>query len=86
MSHNSKTSVPLINLFPDSFMNEYTKFNTFNDFLNNGNYLMNSEEDLANFDSVEFNQYISNNTQFNSWIEMYTTAGTIFVANNLAKS
>lgn len=78
ISDSINFSIPLSSLFTDKFMAEYTNCITFDEFLNNGNYLMNSEEDLRKIDPFEFDQYISDNTQFNSWTEMYTASGNYF--------
>lgn len=83
MSDDFSFSIPLTALFEDAFMSEYTNFQSFSEFLNNGNYSMNLQEDLNSIPEYEFNLYISKNSKFSSWDEMYTTAGNIFLANAL---
>lgn len=79
MSDSINFSIPLSSLFTDDFIAKYTNFKSFNEFLNNGNYSMNSQEDLQKINPLEFDQYISDNTQFDSWTEMYKASGNYFI-------
>lgn len=57
-------------LFTDSFMSSFTKFNSWNDFIEKGNF----NKDLSQNKINEFNDFISANTNFNNWNEFQLAA------------
>lgn len=69
-------------LFNKAFMNKYTNFDSLEDLLTYCGYEVNSKEDFEAIPEDEFNKKISSCTKFNSWNEMYTTAGQEYIFSN----
>ena len=66
-------------LFPRTFMKKYTKYENIIDFLNGGNLLPKNTEDITfqvfkKIQGYKLDQYISKNTIFNNWNEMFDRA------------
>ncbi|MNW61637.1 hypothetical protein D3C74_397090 [compost metagenome] len=70
-------------LFNESFMEKYTSFTNFNDFLVAGNFVVNSKEDFEAIPDDVFDTYIRDSTQFESWNEMQEEAVGDYVARQL---
>lgn len=68
-------------LFNKGFMNKYTNFDSLEDLLSYCGYAVNSKEDFEAIPEDEFDKKISSCTKFNSWNEMYTTAGQEYIAS-----
>lgn len=72
-------------LFTPSFMSQYTDFNSFDELLSAGNFVVNSQEDFKNIPEDEFDIHISSTTKFNSWEDMKAKAGQIYFNKALSK-
>ncbi|MCI8486825.1 MAG: hypothetical protein HFJ20_07215 [Clostridia bacterium] len=70
-------------IFTSSFMKKYTKCSNINDFFDNGGFTINSKEEFVNIDETDLDTYVSSNTSFSSWNDMYKTASTEYVKNQL---
>lgn len=62
-------------LFTESFMRQYTSFNSWNEFIEKGNF----NKDLPQNSLVKFNNFVANNTQFSNWIEFQKAAGEYYL-------
>ncbi|MNK43719.1 hypothetical protein D3C87_624340 [compost metagenome] len=70
-------------LFDKSFMEKYTTFTNFTDFLVDGGFVVNSKEDLEAIPDDEFDDYIRKSTKFESWSDMQEEAVGAYVARQL---
>lgn len=70
-------------IFTTSFMNKYTNCSNINDFFENGGFNINSKEDFENINESDLNTYVSSSTTFSTWNDMYKTASTEYVKNQL---
>lgn len=70
-------------LFNQSFMVKNTQFNSFDELLKAGNFVVNSTEDFEAIPDNEFDQYIAKSTQFDNWEDMRNTAATDYAAKKL---
>lgn len=70
-------------LFPQKFMLEHSTFSTFFDFLEAGGFKVDSQEDFDAIPDEEFDTYISNSTQFDSWDEMIGVATEVYAYRKL---
>lgn len=66
--------ISLNEMFPDFFMLRYTNFSTIDEMFNKSGFGIETQEDLENLPEIEWGQFISGNTQFESWEEMKQTA------------
>ena len=74
-----KKEISIGELLNEEFMNKYTKWNNFNDFIINSKLVPEGTTVLTKeiFEAIpdkEFNEYVTNNSSFESWIEMLQTA------------
>jgi hypothetical protein len=76
-----KVSIP--ELFSDDFMQENSKYLNIHEFQRDGNFVMDTEEDIEKIDEEQLDSFIRKNTKFDSWKEMYTSAATIQVQKKL---
>lgn len=70
-------------LFNPSFMRKNTQFNTFEDFLTDGNFVVNSQEDFEAIPDKDIDDHVSKTTKFNNWQEMLDTAATEYTIKKL---
>lgn len=70
-------------LFTTPFMRKHTNFSTFDEFLNDGNFVVNSEEDFENIPDVDMDNHVRKSTKFSSWEEMLTTASEEYTLKKL---
>lgn len=70
-------------IFNDDFMKEHTKFSSISDFLESSGLDFSSQEAFRNVDITKLDAYIAENSDFSSWEEMKSAAGTFLVKRNL---
>lgn len=70
-------------LFVDEFMTKHTKFSSFNELLDASPFEVNSAEDFEAIPDAEFDQYISQVTNFDSWESMLEEASSGYAARQL---
>ncbi len=68
------SSGSIFDVFPDSFMQDFTKHNTFVDFCEAIGCDITSQDDLDKLDSGYFDESISLHSEFESWEDMTETA------------
>lgn len=76
-------SISFDKLFTSSFMRKYTNFSSFDEFLDAGNFEVNSQEDFEAIPDDEMDQLVRDTTKFSSWEEMLTTATELYVVKEL---
>lgn len=70
--------VPMTELFTDTFMREYTNFQTFQAMLDQGG--VETKEEIA---GDEFSKFIAAHSQFDGWQDMFETAGREWMIRQL---
>lgn len=75
--------IPFDELFTRSFMLKYTNFSNFDELLEAGNFVVNSQKDFEAIPDVEFDIHISQVTKFRKWEDMLSKATEIYVSNKL---
>jgi hypothetical protein len=70
-------------LFTGQFMRNYTSFATFNEFLNDGGFIVKSSEDFLAIPDNELDNNINKTTKFSSWEEMSSEATSNYIVNQL---
>ena len=64
----------VLSVFPNDFVREYTRHETFVDFLQSVGCDMTSQDDLDRLQSGDFDNLIPSQSDFDSWQEMVETA------------
>lgn len=70
-------------IFSKPFMLEYTNSSTIENFLINSPLGIDFPEDVKNLSDTRLDQYVSNNTPFTTWNDMYIKGVKIFLAKKL---
>lgn len=70
-------------LFNKTFMRKYTSFTTFDELLDAGGFIVNSQEDFEAIPDDEFDKHIMSNTKFKSWEAMLNEASSLYAAKKL---
>lgn len=69
-----ETLIDFDDLFSPSFMREHTQYESFNEFVSESHWEIETETDLDAIPLTEFDRYVAETTQFSSWNGMATTA------------
>lgn len=75
--------VPFTELFNDSFMDKYTNFSSLEEMFQASGYNIESPEDFKAIPNEPWDEFIKNNSQFESWEEMRNTAAKEWMAKQL---
>ena len=75
--------VPFNELFTHSFMTKYTKYQTFDELLDDSGFVVETNDDFAAIPDDLFDAHISKNTTFNSWNDMMEQATSDYIAKKL---
>lgn len=70
--------IQLKDFMTPKFISKYSNFIDVEHLFNESNFKIESEKDIENILSDELNSFIINNTLFDSWEEMKTTAMSIY--------
>lgn len=71
---SGERTVSFDELFNSDFMDKHTKFQSFEELLKGGGFVVNSPEDFAAISDDEFDKHISKTTDFDSWGDMQSRA------------
>lgn len=66
--------VPLGQLFNDAFMGKYSNMNSFAEFVEKGNFKIETREDIGNIPDELFDRHVARETKFADWKAMLETA------------
>lgn len=75
----SDAVIDFIDLFPTSFMQQYTDAPDIYLFFKNGGFRAETNEDFEQIDEKELDHYISAHTTFENWLEMLGVASNEYV-------
>lgn len=70
-------------IFPKSFMLNYTNASSIENFLLNSPYDISTQEEVNQLPIDALDAYVYDNTPFPSWKTMYTKASKIYIAERL---
>ena len=79
-SLDDEHSVPFDKLFTKKFMIENTKFSNIDEFIEKSGF---DFSDMESIDDNKLDNFISSNTNFDSWEDMKSAAGSEWVAKKL---
>ena len=72
--------ISLDQLFNESFMNKHSRFNSFREFLEKGNFQVNTQEDINNIHGELFDRHVVRETDFANWKSMLDTANVEYAS------
>jgi len=72
--------ISLDQLFNESFMNKHSRFNSFREFLEKGNFQVNTQEDINNIHDELFDRHVVRETDFANWKSMLDTANVEYAS------
>lgn len=75
--------VPFDVLFNQAFMSQNTQFNSFDEFLEAGSFVVSSTEDFEAIPNNVFDKHVVKYTKFSNWKDMLNTAATDYTAKKL---
>lgn len=73
----------VLSLFTHDFMSHYTKFDNLVDFIAASGQDFTSQDSWNSIQNGEIDSFIQQNSDFDSWEDMYTTAGNEFLQKAL---
>jgi len=82
---NGQHQVKLEDLMNPSFVSAHSKFSDLNALFEASGFKLETAEDFAAIPDDEWDKFISENTDFNSWVEMQKSAGAAFVKAGIGK-
>lgn len=71
---NHEGSISFSDLFSTEFMHQYSQFDSIEELLSSGGFVVNSEEDYEAIPDKEIDAHVKKTTKFNSWKEMLLNA------------
>ncbi|MEK3884334.1 hypothetical protein [Paenibacillus sp. PL2-23] len=75
---DDSTQPSLEKLFHDSFMKKHSRFNSFQEFMDKGNFQAESLQDIEKITGELFDRHIDRETDFPDWKTMLETANMEF--------
>ena len=80
---DGENQVSFEDLFDKFFMEKYTNFSSFDELLEAGNFIVNSEEDFLAIPDDLFDSHINSVTKFETWQTMLDKATELWVEKEL---
>lgn len=77
------TSVSFDELFVPAFMRKYSNFSTFDEFLDAGNFKVESQEDFEAIPDDLMDEHVAKTTKFTDWQTMLDTAVSEYAVRKL---
>jgi hypothetical protein len=77
------TTVNFDVLFSSRFMESHTNVSSFEEFLEKGNFIVETEEDFEAIPDDVFDAYVQSSTDFSSWEEMFDAATDDYLDDQL---
>lgn len=75
--------VPLEKLFTTAFIAKHTAFDNYENWLSNGGFVFETQEEYNNLDETALDSYVRDSTCFQSWKEMLDAAASEAITASL---
>jgi hypothetical protein len=79
-TEEEQNRISLEKLFNESFMSKCSSFKSFQEFLEKGNFVVNSQEDIDNIPDELFDRHVVRETHFDNWKSMLNQANMEYAA------
>jgi hypothetical protein len=76
--------VSLEMLFNEDFMSRCSSFKSFEEFVQKGNFVVKTQEDISNIPDELFDRHVDRETNFLDWKSMFDKANAEYAARQLA--
>lgn len=80
---HGENEVAFEDLFSEQFIQQHTDVTSFEAFVERSQWTVDSTEQFEAIPGDEFDEYVSNNSEFGSWESMLERAGTDWVAREI---
>ncbi|MFK3862587.1 hypothetical protein [Pseudoalteromonas rhizosphaerae] len=81
----NKKSITLDELMNDSFVSKHSKYKSFDELLNSSPFNVETAEDFKAIPDDEWDSYINQNTDYDSWKEMQVKAFECYAKEQIEK-
>jgi|APHM01.1.fsa_nt_gi hypothetical protein len=78
-----ENEVAFAELFTEQFMRQYTDVRSFEQYLENSQWEVESQSEFEAIPEDDFDEYVTDHSDFDSWKEMLETAGTEWIARQI---
>ena len=78
-----ENNVALEDLFTEQFMRQHTDTVSFEEFIENSQWEVESQEDFEAIPEDEFDEYVDERSDFDTWEDMFGAAGTEWIAREI---
>lgn len=75
--------VPFNEMFPDFFMMRNTNFSTIDEMFDKSGFIINKQGDFDDINVEKLDQFVNENTEFETWDEMKQAAGKEWILRKL---
>lgn len=80
---DGENHIPFNELFNTKFMREYTKFSSIDEMLDKSGFKIETTKDFESIDVNKWDEYVREVTRFQSWEEMTSEAGKLWVLKQM---
>lgn len=80
---DGENEVPMEEIFPGEFMEQHTRFASFDELLEESEWNVESQEDFEAIPDEPFDEYIAETTEFENWEEMYASSAKEWMKKEL---
>jgi hypothetical protein len=81
LSEDNGNTITLSDIFTSEFMKLYTQFESIEELLSSGGFVINSEADYDAIPDKDIDAYVTKTTNFRSWKEMLSEAANDYLQN-----
>lgn len=78
-----ENEVSFADLFTEKFMRKHTDVASFEEFIENSQWEVASEDDFEAIPDEKFDEYVDKHSDFGSWEDMFGAAGTEWIAREI---
>jgi hypothetical protein len=79
LSEDHENTITLSDIFTSEFMKLYTQFESIEELLSSGGFVINSEEDYDAIPDKDIDAHVAKTTNFRSWKEMLSEAANDYL-------
>lgn len=80
---NETGSVDFKDLFTQNFMTRYTNFTNITEFFEESPFEFETQKEFESIDEKRLDEYVQQQSKFESWKDMFSTAGKEYVVKKL---
>lgn len=80
---SGENSIPANETFTSQFLSKHSNFTSFDDLLEKSPFIIKNQEDFKNIPDAEWEKFITDNTDFESWKDMKVEAAKEWTVKKL---